>query len=135
MGMTYGQHGCYYYVDLLLPKSLTIMCIFLSRDRASCSTQPFFPGKKIIVFQAFEHPCLKLLFQYPKTYTLQSLNRGCRTSTSLRQPLWSYSESYRHLLAYYKCFQTSTRLLQSFPNIYYTSTVTAELEQGLPNMY
>ena len=25
----------------------------------------------------------------------------------------------KHLLAYYRCFQTSTRLLQSFPNVHY----------------
>ena len=28
---------------------------------------PFFPG--IFVFQAFEHPCLKLLFQHSNTYS------------------------------------------------------------------
>ena len=39
------------------------------------------------------------------------------------------------LLAYYRHFQTYTRLLQSFPNIYYTPTVTAELERGLLNVY
>ena len=34
----------------------------------------------IIVFQAFKHPRLKLLFQYPNTYTYQSSNGGCQTS-------------------------------------------------------
>ena len=68
-----------------------------------------FPGKwLIIVFQAFEHSRLKLLFQYPNTYTLQSSNRCRRTSTSLQQSLWNYSEGYR----------TSSSLLQAFLNVY-----------------
>ena len=40
MGVAYGQHGCYYYVDPLPPKSLTLMWIFLSRDGRPCSAQP-----------------------------------------------------------------------------------------------
>ena len=70
---------------------------------------PPFPEKNLS-----EHPRLKLLFQYPSTYTLRSSNEGHQTSTSLRQSLWSY----KGLLAYYRHFRTSTRLLQSFPNIY-----------------
>ena len=62
---------------------------------------PPFPGK-MILFQAFEHPHLKLLFQYPNTHTyggrrtstilwqsLQSSNRGCQMCTSLQQSLQS----------------------------------------------
>ena len=68
-----------------------------------------FPGKWLIfVFQAFEHPRLKLLFQYPNTYTLQSLNGSRRMSTSLQQSLRSYSEGYR----------TSSGILQVFSNVY-----------------
>ena len=46
---------------------------------------PPFPEKKwlIIVFQAFEHPHLKLLFQYMNSYTFWSLKGGQQTSTSL----------------------------------------------------
>ena len=44
-------------------------------------------SRKNAVFQAFEHPRLKLLFQYPNTYTSWNLNGGCRTSTSLQQSL------------------------------------------------
>ena len=70
---------------------------------------PLFQKKRlIVVFQAFEHPGSKLLFQHPNTYTLWSSNGGCQTSTSLRQPLWSYSESYR----------TSSSILQVFSNVY-----------------
>ena len=61
----------------------------------------------IIVFQAFEHPRLKLLFQYPNTYTLRSSNGSRQTSTSLQQSLRSYSENY----------QTSSSILQAFSNI------------------
>ena len=68
---------------------------------------PPIPGKKIN-YCAFEHPRLKLLFQYPNIYTLRSSNRGRRTSTSLWQPLRSYSESYR----------TSSSILQVFSNVY-----------------
>ena len=67
----------------------------------------------IIVFQTFENPRLKLLFQYPNTYTLRSSNGwGCWTSTSLRQSLRSYSEVY----------QTSSSILQAFLNVYWTTT-------------
>ena len=71
-------------------------------------------SRKMVVVQAFKHPRLKLLFQYPNTFTLRSLDQGRRRSTSLQQFLWSYSEGYWISLAYYRCFQTSTRLLQSF---------------------
>ena len=71
---------------------------------------PPFTGKmtNIIVFQAFEHSCLKLLFQYLNTYTLRSSNGGRWRSTSLWQSLRSYRRVTERLLAYYKCFQTST---------------------------
>ena len=62
---------------------------------------------------AFEHPCLKLLFHYPNTYSLRSLNRGRWTSTSLRQSLWNEvtAKVTLCLLAYYRHFWTSTKLL------------------------
>ena len=47
---------------------------------------PPFPGK-IVVFQAYEHPRLKLLFQYPNTYTSLSSNVGHRTSTKIGRAL------------------------------------------------
>ena len=87
---------------------------------------------------AFKHPRLKLLFQYPNTYTSRSSNGGCQTSTSLRQSLHLCRATARVtgcLLAYYRRFRTYTRLLQSFPNTYQTPTVTAKLEQGLLNVY
>ena len=40
----------------------------------------------------------------------------------------------KRLLAYYRQYRMSTRLLQLFPKVYWTS-VTAELEQGLANVY
>ena len=52
-------------------------------------TPPLFQEKCLIfVFQAFEHPRLKLLFQYLNTSS-RSLNGGRRTSTSLREFLQS----------------------------------------------
>ena len=66
---------------------------------------PSSPGKMIIVLQAFKLPCLKLLFQYPNTYTLQR----CRwMSSSLRQSLQSYSKGY----------WTSSSILQAFLKVY-----------------
>ena len=47
---------------------------------------PLFQEKWLIVFQAFEHPCLKSISEH---LTLQSSNGGHKTSTSLRQFLWS----------------------------------------------
>ena len=85
-------------------------------------TSPFQDKCLIIVFQASEHPRLKLLFQYPNTYTLQSSNGGRWASTSLRQSLRSYSEGY----------WTSSSILQAFPNIYWTTTVISEY---LPDSY
>ena len=77
-------------------------------------------------------PPLKLLFYYSNTYTQR---RGRRTSNSFRQSLWTYGGVAERLPAYYRCFQTSTRLLKPFPNIYQTSTLTVELKRGLPNVY
>jgi len=86
----------------------TVLCLYCNdsnnSDHPIIRTPPF-PG---INYWAFKHPCLKLLFQYLNTYTLQSSNGGHQTSTSLRQPLWSYSESYR----------TSSSILQVFSNVY-----------------
>ena len=62
----------------------------------------------IIVFQAFEHPRLKLLFHYLNAYTFWNLNGGHQTSTTLWQSLRSYSEGY----------QMSSSILQAFSNIY-----------------
>ena len=70
------------------------------------------------------------------TYTLQNLNGGHRVSTSLRQSLQSYTVRVTEcLLEYYRRFQMSTTLVQSFLNIYLTPTVTEELKWGLPNVY
>ena len=44
---------------------------------------PLFQEKWLI--KAFKHPHLKLLFQYPNTYILRSLNGGCQMYISLRQ--------------------------------------------------
>ena len=87
---------------------------------------PPFPAKRlIIVFQAFEHPRLKLLFQYPNTYTLRSSNGGRRTSTSLRQPLWSYSESCR----------MSSNTLQVFSNVYQATKVVPKSTRLLLSLW
>ena len=74
------------------------------------------PFQEKLLFQAFEHPRLKLLFQYRNTYTLRSSNGGRRMSTSLRQSLWSYSEGYR----------MSSSILQAFSNVYQTTTVISK---------
>ena len=72
------------------------------------SSTPLFQEKLlVIVFQAFEHP-FEIIILIMNTYTLRSLNQGCRRSTSLQQSLRSYSNSYR----------TSSSLLQAFSNIY-----------------
>ena len=55
----------------------------------------------------FKHPHLKLLFQYPNTYTLRSSVRGRRMSTKLRQSLWNYNRV---------CW-TSTSLRQSLQSL------------------
>ena len=69
---------------------------------------PPFPEKLLnIVFQAFEHSRLKLLFQCLNTYTLQSWNGGCQTSTSLRQSLQSSNGG---------C-QTSTSAMRIYPKV------------------
>ena len=61
---------------------------------------PPFPEKFIIVFQAIQHPHLKLLFQYPNTYTLWNSNGDHQTSTSLRQSLRSSNEVAKCVLAF-----------------------------------
>ena len=68
-------------------------------------TPPLFQEMWLInVFQAFEHPRLKLLFQYLNTYTLRSSNRGCQMCGA---------RVTKRLLAYYRHFRTFTRLLLS----------------------
>ena len=63
-----------------------------------------------------KHPCLKLLFQYPNTYTLRSFNEDRWTSTSLRQSHRGYSEGYR----------TSSSILQAYSNAYLTTKVVSK---------
>ena len=79
-------------------------------------TVPFQEKGLIIVFQAFEHPRLKPISI--NTYTWQSSNGGRQMSTSLWQSLRSCSEGYWMSSSILQVFSTSTRLLQSFPNIY-----------------
>ena len=100
------------------------------------SNTPLFQEKLlIIVFQAFEHPRLKFLFQYPNTYTLRSSNGGRRTSTSLQQSLPSYREGYRTsssiLLEYYNHFQISTRLLLLLRSLNGDCQTSTTLRQSL----
>ena len=77
----------------------------------------------------------KLLFQYPNTYTLWSLNGVAECLLAFDCLCGATVMVTEHLLAYYRRFQMSTRLRQSFPNIYWTPTVTVELERGLPNVH
>ena len=73
---------------------------------------------------------------------LQDLGSLCGTLTEFTERLLAFDSLYeararatKRLLAYYRRLRTSTRLLQSFQNIYWTPTIPAELERGLPNMY
>ena len=59
---------------------------------------------------------MTLLFQYPNTYTLRSLNEGHRMSTSLRQSQWGYCEGYR----------TSSSILPAYSNAYLTTKVISK---------
>ena len=115
---------------------------------------PLFQERLIVVIQAFKNPYLKLLFQYPNTYTLWSLNRDHRMSTSFWQSLRSYIEGYWMSSSILQVFSNVYYLLtttvfseylldstvnseieQELPNVYQPSTVSAELEQWLPNVY
>ena len=100
---------------------------------------PPFPGKMInYCIPSIRTPMFEIITGIPmsNTYTLRNLNGGHRVSTSLRQSLRSYTVRVTEcLLAYYRRFQTSTTLVQSFLNIYLTPTVTEELKWGLPNVY
>ena len=106
--------GVFVGVDVIVLSIVTIWRIQLQSRLLQRGVRTYSQQLIIRTIQLFEHPRLKLLFQYPSTYTLRSSNESHQTSTSLRQSLWSY----KGLLAYYRHFRTSTRLLQSFPNIY-----------------
>ena len=96
------------------------MCMFMVCEYRNVSnnlnrpiiipTPPSVSRKNIII--AFEHP---RLFQYLNTYTLWSSNGGVLAFDSLSGAAARITE---RLPAYYRRFGTSTRLLQSVPNIY-----------------
>ena len=97
-------------------------------------TPPF--SRKNVVFQAFNRtPTFEIIIPNPNSYTLQSLIGGrrmftrlsslCGTPTEFAERLLSFdslcgarARVTEHLLAYYRRLRTSTRLLQSCPNIY-----------------
>ena len=72
-------------------------------------------SRKTVVVQAFKHPRLKLLFHYPNTFTLRSLDQGRRRCLlAFNSFCGATARVTEYLLAYYRCFRTFTRLLQSF---------------------
>ena len=80
----------------------------------------------IFVFQAFEHPCLKLLSQYPNTYI--ATPRGAQTGVAecllaFDSLCGTRARVTERLLAYYRRFQTCTRLLLSLPHACYIYTL------------
>ena len=72
-------------------------------------------SRKMVVVQVFKHPRLKLLFQYPNTFTLRSLDQGRRRCIlAFNSFCGATARVTEYLLAYYRCFRMFTRLLQSF---------------------
>ena len=102
---------CIWLVRINLTRNNPVM----HHDSAYCNESNNSNHSLFIVFQVFEHPRLKSLFQYPNTYTLRSSNGGHQTPTSLQQSLQSYSKSYQTSSS---TLQVSTRLLQLFSRPY-----------------
>ena len=83
---------------------------------------PPFPGKMI-----------KYCIPSIRTSTFEIIipvSTPCRARTGVVERLLAFNSLCgatarvtEHLLAYYRCFRMSTRLLQLFPNIYWTPTV------------
>ena len=107
------QHN-YEKVTDICPRWYTTTVMSLIIGTIELFKHPLFQERSIVVIQAFKNPYLKLLFQYPNTYTLRSLNRCCQMPTNLWQFLRSNIWVTERLLAYYRHFPMSTTLLQSF---------------------
>ena len=94
-----------------------------------------FPGKKI-------NYCSQTNTHFRNYYSNIRTPTPCRTRTGVAERLLAFdslrgatARVTKRLLAYYRRFWTSTKLVQPIPDIYYTPTLTAELERGLPSMY
>ena len=62
-------------------------------------------------------PTFEIIILISEYLHLAKLERGCQTSNSLQQSLWSYSGVTKRLPAYYSCFRISTRLLLSLRSL------------------
>ena len=62
-------------------------------------------------------PTFEIIILISEYLHLAKLERGCQTSDSLQQSLWSYSGVTKRLPAYYSCFRISTRLLLSLRSL------------------